>query len=188
MVWLVGLGLLWGLVSLFGPSSPPSSGNVERQTATSRLDVPASGTTKLERKQVLYVTASKLNVRTKPDGGAAVLLSATQGTSVVAVSRSGDWFEVELNNGSTGWMSAQFLSSTKPQSPAKVISEPPKKQAPDRSMLFERSSPRASLPIPAIARAPTTLTGPVGVAGVGARGQRPAAMGRSAIRTTSHRR
>jgi hypothetical protein len=37
----------------------------------------------------------------------------------LAVSRSGDWFEVKLTNGSTGWMSAAYLSA----SPLPIIAE-----------------------------------------------------------------
>ena len=138
IIWVVGLGLIWALGSLFNSNGPPSSSsNVERQAGTPLYSAPHSnGPGKFERKQVLYVTASKLNVRAAPDGGSAILLSAPQGTSVVAVSRSGDWFEVELNNGSTGWMSAQYLSPNKPQPPAQMAAEPTRKPTPDRSAVI----------------------------------------------------
>jgi hypothetical protein len=137
IIWVIGLGLLCAVGSLLNPSTAPSpSGSVDPETAAPLFSPPTSDTSstgKFQRKQVLYVTASKLNVRATPDSASEILLSAPQGTSVVAVSRSGKWFEVELSNGSTGWMNAQFLSVAKPRPPAQVVAEPPKKPAPDPS-------------------------------------------------------
>ncbi|MEQ1770304.1 MAG: SH3 domain-containing protein [Devosia sp.] len=60
--------------------------------------------------RTLYVTATTLNVRERPEGSAAVLLAASKGTSVMAVGAVVGWYEVQLNDGSTGWMSAQYLA------------------------------------------------------------------------------
>jgi hypothetical protein len=99
-------------------------------TAPRSVDQPAAAP---PRKQLLYVTATTLNVRARPNESAAILLSAPRGSTVVALSRQGDWYEVELTNGGSGWMSARYLSASKPQAPARDAAPPPKEPAFDRS-------------------------------------------------------
>lgn len=140
--WLIVLGVLWGVGSLFNQGSPPphDSINADQQPAAPLFSAPTAGrdaAVQQPRKQIFYVTATTLNVRAQPDAGSAILLAAPRGTSVVGVSRSADWIEVELTNGSTGWMSAQYLSSAKPEAPARVVADPPKKPAPDRNAIVQ---------------------------------------------------
>lgn len=59
--------------------------------------------------RTLYVTATSLNVRSRPEASAGILLAAPHGTPVAAVGQVAGWYEVQLNNGSTGWMSADYL-------------------------------------------------------------------------------
>src|SRR5690348_3832120 len=113
---LIVLGVLWGVGSLFNQGSSPPRDAVggDQHPAAPLFSAPTAGrdaTVQQPRKQIFYVKATTLNVRARPDGGSAILLAAPRGTSVVGVSRLGGWIEVELTNGSTGWMSAQYLSS-----------------------------------------------------------------------------
>ncbi len=80
--------------------------------------------------RTLYVTATTLNVRTRPEPTANVLLSVPKGTTVVAVSQVDGWYEVRLTDGSTGWMSASYLAAAAPTEEASkppAAPEPPKK-------------------------------------------------------------
>lgn len=139
---LIVLGLLWGVGSLFnqGSSGPRDAVTADLQPVAPLFSAPTAERDtagQQPRKQIFYVTATSLNVRAQPDGGSAILLAAPRGTAVVGVSRSDDWIEVELTNGSTGWMSAQYLSSAKPEAPARIAADPPKKPAPDRNSVIQ---------------------------------------------------
>jgi SH3-like domain-containing protein len=86
--------------------------------------------------RTLYVTASSLNVRASPVASASILVTAPQGTPVVAVGQTDGWYEVRLTNGNTGWMSGEYLSSTPPQMETRAVeaaSAAPVKKAYDRA-------------------------------------------------------
>ncbi len=61
----------------------------------------------------VYVTGSRVNVRTEPSVSAARITSFPRGTRLRALSRSGTWTEVlEPQAGVTGWMHSDYLSAT----------------------------------------------------------------------------
>jgi hypothetical protein len=130
----VGLGVL-GSLNRQNDNSV-SQGNVERRANSDQassslpgvpLQLPTPAHSIPMAPTVLYVTASILNVRAQPQSSAIVLLKAPQGTAVVAVAQIEGWYEVQLNNGSTGWMSADYLSAS---APAPILE--PTDQAPDQ--------------------------------------------------------
>ncbi|MBN9346205.1 MAG: SH3 domain-containing protein [Devosia sp.] len=124
-------GIVWTIVLVFALGVFGSSLNRQSEPATSRNVVNAEppaqtsllSAPKQERfpPRTLYVTATSLKVRAEPNTSSSVLLSASNGTPVIAVGQVTGWYEVRLNNGSTGWMSAEFLSHAAPQ---KVVSSP----------------------------------------------------------------
>lgn len=74
-----------------------------------------------------YVNATNLNVRARPDASSQILLQVPRGTRIVPISRAGDWLEVPLNDGTTAWVSSQFVV---PDPPAALIQAPVAKPAP----------------------------------------------------------
>jgi hypothetical protein len=64
--------------------------------------------------RTLYVTASKLNVRSAPNANGSVLLTVPRATKVVTLSTRNGWYEVALNDGSSGWVSGEFLAERPP--------------------------------------------------------------------------
>jgi SH3-like domain-containing protein len=132
--WLVLLILIGGgynlLVHLSEPQAP-----VERAVPTpgpSRQTEPASAPT--VKPKLLYVAANSLNVRASPSVGSEVLLTASRGTQVLAVSQSNGWYEVQLSNGSTGWMSADYLSDVAPAAQAEIATQPTPVPTPTRQV------------------------------------------------------
>ena len=55
------------------------------------------------------VTASSLRMRSGPGTGNGVVGSAPRGTEVAALASDGDWVEVRLSDGRTGWMHGDYL-------------------------------------------------------------------------------
>lgn len=64
----------------------------------------------------LWVTASRLNMRSGPSSGAAVVTGLDSGTGLVPLGPTeGDWVEVRAPSGQTGFVSSQFVTTTPPQ-------------------------------------------------------------------------
>jgi SH3-like domain-containing protein len=106
-------------------------------TPTPPLAAPSAAARFVPR--TLYVTASNLNVRASPESSAAVLLVVSRGLSVVAVGQRSGWYEVHLTNGSTGWMSGDYLSSAPPSAEPRVVEAAPAqpiKRAYDRATVI----------------------------------------------------
>ncbi len=62
------------------------------------------------------VTASVLNVRSGPSPGYAVITTVTKGTVLTLLARdsAGSWVKVQLPNGTVGWVTTFYLSSSTP--------------------------------------------------------------------------
>ena len=93
-------------------SAPSNSGNTSSQNNES---VEASGKVKVN-------TSSGLNVRKGPGTNHSIIGSLAGGSVVEVKEKSGGWMRVVLPNGSTGWISGQYVSSTnesvsKPETP-----------------------------------------------------------------------
>ncbi|MCG5102801.1 N-acetylmuramoyl-L-alanine amidase [Oceanobacillus alkalisoli] len=58
------------------------------------------------------VTAPSVNIRSGPTLEYAVIAGASQGETFNTISKSGDWINVELNNGNTGWIASWLTSSS----------------------------------------------------------------------------
>ena len=67
--------------------------------------------------QTGYVTASALNVRKNAGTNAAITTTISKGQSVTLLSSVvNGWYQVKLSNGVTGYVSAQYITLTKPAS------------------------------------------------------------------------
>lgn len=64
---------------------------------------------------VLYVSGSRVNVRAGPSTGDRVVTALDRGTAVQPLGPAdGDWVNIRIANGRTGYVSGQFLSATAP--------------------------------------------------------------------------
>jgi hypothetical protein len=68
--------------------------------------------------RLMRVAASSLNLRGGPGTQHAVLRSLTRGTPVTVVAEQGDWLQVRLEDGTTGWAAAQYLTPAAAGTPA----------------------------------------------------------------------
>ena len=58
-----------------------------------------------------YVEAATLNIRSAPSTKAVVVGHASRGTAFVPSDQSGDWYGVELTDGSIGWVHRDYVST-----------------------------------------------------------------------------
>lgn len=84
-----------------------------------------------------YVDATSLNVRARPDAGAEVLLQVPRGTKIIPLSKSGDWLEVPLNNGTSGWVSSRYVVQQQPAAPRPTTPRAP--AAPIKAPSYNRA-------------------------------------------------
>jgi uncharacterized protein YgiM (DUF1202 family) len=59
-----------------------------------------------------YVNTEELNIRTGAGTKYEVTGKASQGDKVIVISTQGKWSEIELNNGTKGYVSSKFLSDS----------------------------------------------------------------------------
>jgi hypothetical protein len=66
------------------------------------------------------VTGSRLNVREAPTTSAKTVAKVARGTRLAKRGEQGDWLEVELVDGSRGWVHGKYVS-TEPECPADTV-------------------------------------------------------------------
>ncbi|MDZ5471909.1 N-acetylmuramoyl-L-alanine amidase [Bacillus sp. 31A1R] len=76
-----------------------------------------------------YVTATLLNIRSKPSTSSDILYRVTKNTKVELLEKKGDWGLVRNSAGKEGWAYFSYLSSKKQSEPSK----PQKPEEPDPS-------------------------------------------------------
>jgi TonB family protein len=89
---------------------------------------------------VVRVTASTLNVRRQPATTADVLQKVNQGDRLTLLSVGNDWMQVQLPNGSRGWVSSNFV--TRDDAAPKRTARTPKRRdgcAPDSDYRFTKT-------------------------------------------------
>ena len=74
---------------------------------------------KIQPREALYVTGNRVNIRSQPTIAQNVLGQAYINQKVALVERGTDWHRIALQDGTVGWMSAKYLSSSKVQRVAK---------------------------------------------------------------------
>lgn len=100
--WLVVLGALVLLVgcSVIGRDAEPNKS--------------ASSGDKVSAFVSFEVTANVLNVRRRPTGNSGVIAQIDQGTRIIPRQVSGNWYGIEMSDGSTGWVYRDFISPAGP--------------------------------------------------------------------------
>ncbi len=81
-------------------SATPTNTNTNTNTGTN-TDTTVSGKT-------VVITGNTVNVRAAASTSAERIASATKGTKLTYISTSGDWYEVELADGTHGWVSSAY--------------------------------------------------------------------------------
>lgn len=61
---------------------------------------------------IVTTSSGKLNVRSSPSAGSAVVTSLGKGSAVTLISKSGDWWQVTYANGKFGYCHASFITVT----------------------------------------------------------------------------
>lgn len=92
------VGLLF-LAACAAPPAPETTPEVPQQQATTGI---------------VYVTATTLNVREDSSSNARVVTQLRRGAAVSVIDTSAGWTKVKMPNGDTGWVSSDFVSSTRP--------------------------------------------------------------------------
>jgi uncharacterized protein YgiM (DUF1202 family) len=86
------------LAACAAPAPPPQS-------------APPATPSGVERK--VFVIAKTLNVRAEPSTGASVLTQVNQGDQLTVMNEEKGWSNVRLANGATGWVSSDYISTTR---------------------------------------------------------------------------
>jgi hypothetical protein len=100
-------------------SRAPSTGGVERSTTIEQpgLNAPSGATTRGVMADVLYVTATSLNVRAQPTTSSTVVATLPRGSRVRATGVDGVWLLIDLEGGRAGWIRSDYVSTSQPTSP-----------------------------------------------------------------------
>lgn len=175
LVWLVGQADDTNVDKAERSSAVPVT---EAQTTTPTLNETDEATAGLlgADKASLFVSGSRVNLRSGPGVGNKILGQLNLGEKVALLSTSGGWREIETKFG-VGWMSANYLHDA-PLQPTRAV---PKQQQRKRAVSVPTSREvqaarneiiRHSISATkALAPARTTSTVPDDVVVVGARGQ-----------------
>lgn len=94
-------------------AAPNANAEMQMPPSTLRAKAPRVVTPEPDALETLFVTGSRVNLRTGPGTGHSVLDTLTYGTRVERVTAAASgWIEIRLPaDGKTGWMSADFLQS-----------------------------------------------------------------------------
>ncbi|MBK4215845.1 SH3 domain-containing protein [Paracoccus caeni] len=94
-----------------GPPLQPSPEYEGQTPEPAQTALPAGATG-----PILYVTATRVNVRAGASTGDAVVVALDRGAAVEALGPTdGDWVQIRDTNGRQGFVSGQFLSSQAPR-------------------------------------------------------------------------
>ncbi len=64
--------------------------------------------------QMVRVTGSRLNVRSQPSTSAATVARVKRGEKLPVLGRDGEWVQVRLADGTSGWVSGRYVASDTP--------------------------------------------------------------------------
>ena len=106
-MWVVGIGLLVCLptgCTTTPPAPPPAP--VETPPVAQVSPPPAQ--------RYVLVTVGKLNVREKPTTRAATVGRVRKGERLVVLGADGEWLQVTLHDGKTGWIHGSYVREDQP--------------------------------------------------------------------------
>jgi outer membrane biosynthesis protein TonB len=110
------LGLAVGCSTSAPPAPPPP-------TPTPTEATPVAQTTAAPQHETVRVVGSRLNVRSQPTTSAATAARVRKGERLAVLVRDGDWLQVQLADGTTGWVSARYVANDLPCTPDKPGAE-----------------------------------------------------------------
>jgi len=114
-ITVVGVALLASLGGCKTAAPPPPPAPVEVTPAPEARPAPPQ--------EMVRVIGSKLNVRSKPTTSAATVARVRKGEKLAVLGRDGDWFEVKLADGASGWVSARYVARDEPCAADKAEAE-----------------------------------------------------------------
>jgi len=85
--------------------------------------VPAVEAKPTPPQEYVRVTGSRLNVREQPATSAAAVARVKKGERLAVLGRDGEWFQVRLADGATGWVHGKYVRSEEPCTPNKATAE-----------------------------------------------------------------
>lgn len=85
--------------------------------------VPAAEAKPTPPQEYVRVTGSRLNVREQPNTSAAAVARVKKGERLAVLGRDGEWFQVRLADGATGWVHGKYVRSEEPCTPDKTTAE-----------------------------------------------------------------
>lgn len=85
--------------------------------------VPAAEAKPTPPQEYVRVTGSRLNVREQPNTSAAAVARVKKGERLAVLGRDGEWFQVRLADGATGWVHGKYVRSEEPCTPDKATAE-----------------------------------------------------------------
>lgn len=85
--------------------------------------VPAAEAKPTPPQEYVRVTGSRLNVREQPATSAAAVGRVKKGERLAVLGRDGEWFQVRLADGATGWVHGKYVRSEEPCTPDKATAE-----------------------------------------------------------------
>ena len=125
--WLiVGLFIICVVQCTQSPKSSSSS-TISPPALTSIRSPSSAPPAQVKTAEIRFVTATSLNMRSKPNTSASVISALPSGTSVNVEERQNGWLLVSLSPSVRGWISEQYTATTKPQrvyAPPAPISQP----------------------------------------------------------------
>ena len=76
----------------------------------SKLPVATGAASQFDNGDSVYISTSRLNMRSSPSGTSKTIGSLTTGTSIPIIDRSGEWLKIS-HQGNVGWISAKYVAS-----------------------------------------------------------------------------
>jgi hypothetical protein len=146
-----GLPFLGSAAARVTPTESPTT----EATATAEVivvptDTPVATATKAAvaatPKAVTVTATDKVRVRSGPGTSYEVLSSLAQGTTVKALARNGDssWIQVQLEDGTKGWVSAEFVTVNGDVNSLPVAQAPAPKVSPTPTKKGAKPAPTAT--------------------------------------------
>jgi hypothetical protein len=113
------LTLVGGCKTAAPPPPPPAPAEVK----------PAAEAKPAPPEETVRVMAGKLNVRSEPTTAGATLTRVKKGERLLVIGRDGEWFQVKLADGTSGWVSGAYVRKDDPcpgdKASAELLSDVP---------------------------------------------------------------
>lgn len=103
--WLAGWLVTLEELSVVPTSAVGTAIPLPKQTTSQSADTTAAD----NNRRTALVTADAINVRSGPDTVAEIVGQAQQGNAFPVLSQSGDWYRVQLADGTVGWVAGWLL-------------------------------------------------------------------------------